>query len=175
MVLQRLSKIMAQRGLCSRREADEWIKAGLVMVNGNLADLKHSMFHPDVEITVAHRIQQQQKNYLNILLHKPVGIVSSQPVEGETPAIHLLTKENFWDPSVDIPCVPRYQPKLAVAGRLDKDSRGLLLFTQDGRIAKQVIGENSKLTKRYIVTVREPVTRSHIQALRSRKIMDGTY
>ncbi|MBI1760407.1 MAG: rRNA pseudouridine synthase [Acidobacteria bacterium] len=154
--LLRLSKLMAQRGLCSRREADSYIEQGLVKVNGVVVNQLGTKVAPDVRIELAARAVQQQRQLVTILLNKPIGVVSAQPEPGYTPAITLLTAVNQFinqsgagGPKLK----PEHLRGLAVAGRLDIDSQGLLLFTQDGRIAKLVIGAEGKLEKEYIVRV----------------------
>lgn len=143
---------MAQRGLCSRREADSYIEQGLVKVDGAIVSQLGTKVTPDVKIELAGRAVRQQEALITILLNKPIGYVSAQPEPGYLPAITLLTPENCFGERG-----PRLRPEhlrgLAVAGRLDIDSQGLLLFTQDGRIAKQIIGADSQLEKEYIVRV----------------------
>jgi 23S rRNA pseudouridine2604 synthase len=149
--LLRLSKLMAQRGLCSRREADSYIEQGLVKVDGVVVNQLGTKVAPEVRIELASRAVQQQRQLVTILLNKPVGYVSAQPEPGYTPAITLLTAANQFGPESKLK--PEHLRGLAVAGRLDIDSQGLLLFTQDGRIAKQIIGAESRLEKEYIVRV----------------------
>ena len=148
----RLSKLMAQRGLCSRREADSFIEQGLVKVNGVIINQLGTKVAPDVQIELLGRAVRQQQQLVTIILNKPVGYVSAQPEPGYTPAITLLTPANYFG---DRPqrLKPEQLKGLAVAGRLDIDSQGLLLFTQDGRIAKQIIGAEGKLEKEYLVRV----------------------
>src|SRR5215470_18479498 len=93
----RLSKLMAQRGVCSRREADNLIEQGLVSVNGVIVDRLGTKVAPDAEITLAPRAVKKQKELITILLNKPVGYVSAQPEPGYTPAIKLLTPANQFD------------------------------------------------------------------------------
>ncbi len=147
----RLSKLMAQRGLCSRREADVYIEQGLVKVDGAVVSQLGTKVAPDVRIELAARAVQQQRQLVTILLNKPIGIVSAQPESGYTPAITLLTPANQFGAGPILK--PEHLRGLAVAGRLDIDSQGLLLFTQDGRLAKLVIGAEGKLEKEYIVRV----------------------
>src|SRR6266542_3570423 len=127
----RLSKLMAQRGVCSRREADAFIEQGLVSVNGVIVDRLGAKVAPDAEITLAPRAVKKQKEFITILLNKPVGYVSAQPEPGYAPAIKLLTVANQFGKGNNR-LMPEHLKGLAVAGRLDIDSQGLLLFTQDG-------------------------------------------
>lgn len=147
----RLSKIMSERGLASRREADELISRGLVKVNGEVAQLGQR-FSPDVEIEILGKGRTHLEQKVTILLNKPVGYVSSQPEKGYKAAVELITPANR-DASETVDFSMRHLNGLAPAGRLDIDSQGLLVMTQDGVIAKQLIGENSDVEKEYIVRV----------------------
>ncbi|MGG1943280.1 pseudouridine synthase [Trinickia sp. NRRL B-1857] len=152
--LVRLSKRMSELGLCSRREADEWIENGWVRVDGERIDTLGSRVRPDQHIEVTRDAQAAQSRQVTILLHKPVGYVSGQAEDGYEPAITLITAANRWeDDRATTRFVPSQLRALAPAGRLDIDSTGLLVLTQDGRIAKQLIGENSSVEKEYLVRV----------------------
>lgn len=150
----RLSKLMSERGLCSRREADEYIAKGLVRVNGEIISELGTKVLPDVRITLESEALKQQKKLVTILLNKPIGYVSAQPEKGSgyEPAVRLITDRNQFGNQKRILQRGDLQG-LAVVGRLDIDSQGLLLFTQDGRLAKKIIGENSQIEKEYIVRV----------------------
>jgi len=149
----RLNKRMAELGLCSRREADAWIEQGWVRVNGQVASMGMQVTPAD-RITVDRAAEHQQAQQVTILLHKPVGYVSGQAEDGHAPAVTLVQARNHWrgDPSRT-----RFSPAqlrgLAPAGRLDIDSVGLLVLTQDGRVARQLIGEDSDVEKEYLVRV----------------------
>jgi len=149
----RLSKLMSERGLCSRREADEWISRGWVFVNGEQVKELGTKVFPDVKIEISEHAKREQARLVTVILNKPVGWVSAQPEKDYRPAIELLTVENY--ALTDIPRVknPRALDNLAVAGRLDIDSQGLLIFTQDGRLAKQLIQPDSDIEKEYLVRV----------------------
>lgn len=153
----RLNKRMADLGLCSRREADAWIERGWVKVNGQVAAMGVKVGPAD-RIEVDKRAQGQQEQRVTILLHKPVGYVSGQAEDGHQPAVTLVQPRNHWrgDGSRQ-----RFAPDqlrgLAPAGRLDIDSVGLLVLTQDGRVARQLIGEDSDIEKEYLVRVSWPM------------------
>jgi 23S rRNA pseudouridine2604 synthase len=150
---QRLSKVLAERGLASRREADEWIAAGWVKVDGELAVLGTRVL-PTQAIEIDPAAHTQQARRVTILLHKPVGYVSGQAEDGYEPASVLVTQANHWgeDPSRER-WHPGHARGLAPAGRLDIDSTGLLVLTQDGRVARHLIGEDSDVEKEYLVRV----------------------
>ena len=153
---QRLSKVLAERGIASRREADDWIDAGWVKVDGEMAVLGARVFpHQVIEIDEAAKTQQAHR--VTILLHKPIGYVSGQAEDGYEPAVVLVTQDNHWpeDPSRER-WHPGHARGIAPAGRLDIDSTGLLVLTQDGRIARHLIGEDSDVEKEYLVRVEYP-------------------
>ncbi|WP_427913851.1 pseudouridine synthase [Ramlibacter sp. MMS24-I3-19] len=149
----RLNKRMAELGLCSRREADDWIAKGWVRVNGAVATMGLQVT-PDARIEVDRRAQGQQQQQVTILLHKPVGYVSGQAEDGYQPAVTLVQERTHWNGDT---ARQRFSPQqlrgLAPAGRLDIDSTGLLVLTQDGRVARQLIGEDSGVEKEYLVRV----------------------
>jgi 23S rRNA pseudouridine2604 synthase len=153
LTLTRLNKRMAELGLCSRREADAWIEQGWVLVNGRPAEMGVKV-GPQDRVEIDPRAKGHQQTQVTILLHKPMGYVSGQAEDGHEPAITLIHGRNHWreDTSKN-----RIQPSqlrgLAPAGRLDIDSVGLLVLTQDGRVARQLIGEDSEMEKEYLVRV----------------------
>lgn len=149
----RLSKLMSERGICSRREADEYIAKGLVMVNGEVISELGTRVDRNVRITLAAEALKQQKSLVTIILNKPIGFVSAQPEKDYEPAIRLVTRDNYFGEDKPKISTAMYEG-LAVAGRLDIDSQGLLIFTQDGRMAKRIIGEDTDIEKEYIVRVR---------------------
>lgn len=147
----RLSKLMSERGLCSRREADEYIANGLVRVNGEIIKELGTKVLPDVRITLEAEAMRKQKNLVTIILNKPIGYVSGQPEPEYEPAIRLINDRNQF--GMQRALQHGDLKGIAVVGRLDIDSQGLLIFTQDGRLAKKIIGENSEVEKEYLVRV----------------------
>jgi 23S rRNA pseudouridine2604 synthase len=150
----RLSKRMSELGLSSRREADEWISKGWVRVDGKVVSELGSKVLPHQKITVERQAAAEQSKRVTVLLHKPVGYVSGQAEDGYKPAVVLVKPENRWgeDPSAEL-FHPTQLRSLVPAGRLDIDSTGLLVLTQDGRIAKQLIGQETSIEKEYLVRV----------------------
>lgn len=149
----RVSKLLAERGICSRREADAYIERGWVLVNGvRMAELG-ARVAPDAEITLAPQARSLQHQQVTILLNKPVGFVSGQPEPGYEPAVTLITAANQYAPDGGLRYKPMHMKGLAPAGRLDIDSTGMLVLTQNGRIARSLIGEDSKVEKEYLVRV----------------------
>jgi 23S rRNA pseudouridine2604 synthase len=169
--LVRLNKRMADLGLASRREADEWIARGWVRVNGQPAQMGQRVA-PQDDIQIDHAAQGQQARRVTVLLHKPVGYVSGQAEDGHQPAARLFEPRNHWRGDASrTRFTPAQRKGLAPAGRLDIDSTGLLVLTQDGRIARQLIGENSAIEKEYLVRVRlEGITRNVQAALPAQQL-----
>jgi 23S rRNA pseudouridine2604 synthase len=145
---------MSELGLCSRREADEWIARGWVRVDGKVVSELGSKVLPSQKVTVERQAAAEQSKRVTVLVNKPVGFVSGQAEDGYRPAVVLVKPENRWaeDPSTE-QFHPTQLRSLVPAGRLDIDSVGLLVLTQDGRIAKQLIGEGTSIEKEYLVRV----------------------
>ena len=161
----RLNKRMAELGLCSRREADDWIANGWVRVNGQVAGMGVKV-GPDDRIDVDPAARGQQANQVTILLNKPMGFVSGQAEDGHQPAATLFTAGNRWrDDNARFFFHPSQLRGLAPAGRLDIDSIGLLVLTQDGRVARQLIGEDSTMEKEYLVRVSLGDVTTNVQAV----------
>ena len=160
----RLNKRMAELGLCSRREADDWIARGWVRVDG-LPAVMGQPVAVNARIDVAREAEQQQRQQVTILINKPVGFVSGQAEDGHAPAVALVQPENRWRE-----CNSRMRwgfeqlRGLAPAGRLDIDSIGLLVLTQDGRVARQLNGEDSGMEKEYLVRVSYGAENVNVQA-----------
>lgn len=160
----RLNKRMADLGLASRREADEWIARGWVRVNGQPAALG-TRVGPHDRISVERAAGAQQARRVTILLHKPVGYVSGQAEDGHPPAATLVQARSRWvGDTAPLRFAPAQLRGLAPAGRLDIDSTGLLVLTQDGRVARQLIGADSTVDKEYLVRVRYGALTTNVQA-----------
>jgi 23S rRNA pseudouridine2604 synthase len=170
----RLSKRMGELGLCSRREADRWIENGWVKVDGKVINTLGVRVSPQAHIEIDRAARDHQSAQVTILLHKPVGYVSGQAEDGYEPAVVLIRPENHWSGD---PAPTRFQSGqlrgLAPAGRLDIDSTGLLVLTQDGRIAKQLIGENSSVEKEYLVRVEGKLSDDGMKRLQHGLTLDG--
>jgi 23S rRNA pseudouridine2604 synthase len=144
---------MAQLGLCSRREADDWTARGWVRVNGEIASVGLQVSDTD-RITIDRRAHGQQAAQVTILINKPIGYVSGQAEDGHLPAITLVNPQTQWPGDASgVKFQPAHRKGLAPAGRLDIDSVGLLVLTQDGRVARQLIGNDSRMKKEYLVRV----------------------
>jgi 23S rRNA pseudouridine2604 synthase len=170
----RLSKIMAERGLCSRREADHYIERGWVYVDGERVTTLGIKIAPDQAIRLDKKARSLQEQAVTVLLNKPIGYVSGQPEKNYPTAVSLIRKTNRYrkDRSRN-QFVLRQLRGLAPAGRLDIDSQGLLVLTQDGRIARQLIGENSGIEKEYLVRIQGTVDERGLKLLNHGLSLDG--
>ncbi len=165
---------MSEQGLCSRREADSYIERGLVKVDGvTISELGTKIF-PNQKITLERAAQAQQQARVTILLNKPVGYVSGQAEDGYQPAVTLINAASRYSgDSSQLRFSPVQLRGLAPAGRLDIDSQGLLVLTQDGRIAKQLIGEDSQVEKEYLVRVQGRLAENGLALLNHGLSLDG--
>jgi len=164
---QRVNRWLGQLGVVSRREAEAAIAEGRVSIDGAVVEDVGRKIAPGQTLTLT---TADTAPAMTIMIHKPVGIVSAQPEPGQVPAIRLLTAANLIG---DSPLIPDRDTRLAPLGRLDMDSRGLLLLSDDGVAAKAVIGPDSTLSKEYLVTVSGEVTPSRLARLREGLTLDG--
>lgn len=137
----RINKFISETGICSRREADEIIKSGRVTINGVIAELGSTAEHGDNVCIDGKPLGVKNKN-VYIALNKPVGITS-------TTERHI--KGNIVD-------FVNHKERIFPIGRLDKDSDGLILLTNDGDIVNKILRAENNHEKEYIVTVNKPVT-----------------
>ncbi|WP_459950942.1 pseudouridine synthase [Denitratisoma sp. agr-D3] len=164
---------MAERGLCSRREADGYIEQGLVFVDGKRITELGTRADPKAVITLDKGAKVQQGRRVTILLNKPIGYVSGQAEDGYQPAAVLIKPENQFGQDRDIRFSAAHLRGLAPAGRLDIDSTGLLVLTQDGRIARQLIGDDSEVEKEYLVRVEGKLVENGLKLLNHGLSLDG--
>ncbi|AAO34807.1 23S rRNA pseudouridine synthase F [Clostridium tetani] len=144
----RLNNFISSTGICSRREADELIKQKKVKVNGEIAPLGYIVNSKD-KIEVNGKLLQKKKNDIYIALNKPVGITC-------TTERHI--KGNIID-------FINHTERIFPIGRLDKDSEGLILLTNDGSIVNEILREENNHEKDYIVTVNKPITPAFINGM----------
>ncbi|MBK8525092.1 MAG: rRNA pseudouridine synthase [Betaproteobacteria bacterium] len=169
----RISKLMAERGLCSRREADTYIERGWVFVDGQRISELGTRALPEAKITLAPEARARQEERVTFLLNKPVGYVSGQPEPGFQPAVSLIGPDSQWRQGGGPAFKSAYLKGLAPAGRLDIDSTGLLVLTQDGRIARQLIGDDSTVEKEYLVRVEGELVENGLKLLNHGLSLDG--
>ncbi len=165
----RVNKWLAQAGVCSRREAEELIEAGAVLIDGERVSDVGRKISAGQTLVLNDRAELGLGAQVSVMIHKPVGVVSAQPDPGQTPAARLLTSER----QAGSGAVPSSRASLPPLGRLDQDSRGLLLLSEDGVLAKAIIGPESEIDKEYVVTVTGKVTRDRVQRLRHGLELDG--
>ena len=167
----RVSKLLADRGICSRREADHYIEKGWVKVDGQVVCLGAKATAKQV-ISLNKLAQQKQDMRVTIILNKPVGYVSHQADGNYKLATSLITPQRQFDRNKH-QFEPQHLRGLAPAGRLDIDSQGLLVLTQDGRIARQLIAEDSEVEKEYLVRVEGNLTDNGLRLLNYGLSLDG--
>ena len=158
--------------MCSRREADALIEKGWVFVDGQRVAELGTRIRPDAQISLAPEARARQARQVTILLNKPVGYVSGQPEPGFTPAVSLIGAENQFGAG-GLRFHAAQLKGLAPAGRLDIDSTGLLVLTQDGRIARQLIGDDSRVDKEYLVRVEGRLDAEGLRLLNHGLSLDG--
>ena len=167
---QRVNRWLAQNGVCSRREAEGLIARGLVSVDGERVDDPGRKIAAGQTLVLADDAQAELAGALTVVVHKPAGVVSAHPEPGQTEARRLLTGERLWGADGQAPPPDASLPPI---GRLDLDSRGLLLLSEDGVVAKAVIGPASVLEKTYLVRVAGEVTARKLGRLRHGLRLDG--
>ncbi|MEJ6791045.1 pseudouridine synthase [Brevundimonas sp. BR2-1] len=165
----RINKWLGQSGVCSRREADALIADGLVSVDGEVVTDAGRKLETGQTLTLNERATAALAEGVTIVMHKPMGYVSGQPEPDKIPAVRLITEAN----RVGEGAVPAEGASLPPIGRLDEDSRGLLLLSSDGVVAKAVIGPQSGLDKEYLVRVVGDITEKKLKILRHGLMLDG--
>ncbi len=166
---QRINKWLAQSGVCSRREAEDLIGRGMVSIDGERVEEPGRKIESGQTLTLSRAANARLDAKRTIMLNKPVGYVSGQPEAGQIPAIRLLTRNARIGPGSEVGKTDALPP----IGRLDQDSRGLLILSDDGRVAKSVIGPDAGLEKEYIVKVHGEITRAKLDLLSFGMELDG--
>ena len=169
---QRVNRWLAQAGVCSRREAETLIARGLVSIDGERVEDVGRKIAPGQTLDLADDAEAGAGGPATYVLHKPVGYVSAQPEPGQTPAARLLVRARLWTAAAAAE-PPARDASLAPAGRLDMDSRGLLILTADGVVAKAAIGPQSTLDKEYRVRVEGQLTARKVAQLHHGLELDG--
>ena len=167
---QRVNKWLAQSGVCSRREAEALIGKGLVFIDGQRVDDAGRKIEHGQTLVLNDSAQAILDTMLSVVFHKPIGIVSSLPQDDQVEAASLLTAQAQWDQGG---AVPGPGNNLAPLGRLDRDSRGLLVLSEDGVLAKALIGPESNIDKEYMVLLTGVITPRKLDLLRNGLELDG--
>tara|TARA_B100000780_G_scaffold258825_1_gene209390 strand:- start:90 stop:833 length:744 start_codon:yes stop_codon:yes gene_type:complete len=170
----RISKILSELGLCSRREADKYIEQGLVLLDDEVISELGTRAYRSQKVELMKKATIIQSSKATVILNKPVGYISHLDDDKEfIPASSLVIPDNFYI-NTDGGQSPRFNTTgLAPAGRLDIDSSGLLVLTQDGRIAKQIIGENAIIEKEYLVRIDGTLDNSAMDLLNHGLTLEG--
>ena len=145
-----LNKFIANTGQCSRREADQLIEQGRVTLNGKPAK-KGNRVHPGDEVILDGQRLGKKPKSVYIMLNKPAGITCTTDINDKDNIIKFIGHPH----------------RIFPIGRLDKDSTGLILLTNDGNIVNQILREENKHEKEYIVTVNKPVTPDFVETMKS--------
>ena len=154
----RLNKYISETGVCSRREADKWIEAGRVTLNGAPATLGHKVSQGD-EVRIDGNLVGAKKKAIYIALNKPVGVTCTTEAHIEDNIVQFVG----------------HSERIFPVGRLDKDSEGLILLTNDGDIVNEVLRSENEHEKEYVVSVNRPITDLSLKMLASGvKIMGVT-
>ncbi len=160
--------------MCSRREADRYIERGLVLVDGEVVSELGTKVSTDARIELAEAGRKRRDAQATFLINKPIGYVSGQPEDGYKAAVSLISERTRWkDDRAPRRFNPAHLRGLAPAGRLDIDSTGLLVLTQDGRVARRIIGEDSEVDKEYLVRVEGTLSKDGLKLLNHGMELDG--
>lgn len=149
----RINKYLALKNICSRREADELIKKGWVKINGLHAKIG-AQVNKDDKVTVSGT-----KKYFYYALNKPKGIITHSPQEGEKSIEETIQFPN----------------KVFPLGRLDKDSSGLIILTNDGRITDRLLNPKNEHEKEYIVKIDRPITEAFLEKMKKGIVLEDGY
>lgn len=160
-MLERLQKILSAQGIASRRKAEEYILAGLVKVNGKVAELGQKADPETDTIEVDGQVLRDRAEMLYYLLYKPVGVVTTNASTPAQKTVRDLLPKDL-------------QGKIVPVGRLDKDSEGLLLMTNDGVLAFRLTHPQFDHEKEYEVTVKDTITEGALDKLRKGVMIDGS-
>lgn len=155
----RINKYLKDLGIASRREADDLIKKGHITINGVRAKIGQQVLEAD-EVAVSNRALKHAEKRIYLVLNKPIGFVSHNPLSGQKEALELLPKN-------------LRSKKIAVLGRLDRASRGLMLFSNDGLIVDKLLNPRFRHEKEYIVRVDKPITNFFLKRMSEGVHMQG--
>ena len=154
---ERLQRVLAARGVASRRKSEELIREGRVTVNGKVVTELGTRVNPDASIKVDGKVVRKQA-YRYIVLNKPSGYITTRSDERDRRTVMELVPD---------------RPPLTPVGRLDRETEGLLLFTNDGEVANRVMHPRYQLTKEYVVTTPVKPPESVMHRVRDGVEIDG--
>lgn len=175
----RISKLFSEKQIASRRTTEQWVENKWISVDGEVLASPGQTIHPHSFILLSPKAQEAVSDQVTVILNKPPGFVSTFNDPKYAHALSLIQKKNFYKPkdperSHYSLSYKEFDPvKLGPAGRLDAPSRGLIIYTQDGTLAKRIIGEESTIDKEYIVKVKGSITEDKIKKLCFGLKLDG--
>lgn len=144
----RINKYLSEAGVCSRREADRQVEAGNVTVDGNVAEMGTKVFPGQQVLFLGNPVKKEEEMIL-LAFHKPMGIVCTAEKREKNNVVDFIG----------------YPKRIYPVGRLDKDSEGLLLLTNNGDIVNRIMRAGNMHEKEYLVTVNKTVTDSFLRGL----------
>lgn len=144
-----INKYISSSGYCSRREADKLIEQGRVMINENVALLTNKVMAGDIVTVDDEKLKKKKSQSIYIAFNKPVGITTTTDLKDKTNVISFIN----------------HPQRIFPIGRLDKDSEGLLLLTNDGDIVNKILREGNNHDKEYLVTVHKSITPEFISTM----------
>jgi len=144
---------------CSRREADEWIENGWVRVDGVVVTTLGTRVHPNAKVEIKEDASKHETESVTILLNKPLDEAPEPAEGGSEAAMRLIRPENRWDEDDSrLTFKATHLRGLAQTGKLDAESTGMLVFTQEGSVARRITGDDTRLEKEYMVRVEGELT-----------------
>lgn len=158
----RLSKVLAAAGVASRRACEELIFQGKVKVNGETVLVPQTLVNPETDtITVDNQPIKKKEDKVYYLLNKPAGYICSAKRSGQSKIVLDLFKEEG--------------SRLFTVGRLDKDTQGLLIVTNDGHFANQVIHPSANIQKEYLAKTDQEISHDHLIAISNGTLVEGAF
>ncbi len=154
---KRINKFLSESGFCSRREADRLVEKGQVFINGKKAEMGSKVL-PGNTVKVNGKVISNEVERVYIAFNKPVGVVSTTDKKEKHNIVNYIN----------------YPQRIFHIGRLDKDSQGLILLTNDGDIVNKILRAGNNHEKEYIVTVNKPITDDFVKKMSSGVPILGT-
>ncbi len=170
--LPRLSKVMSEQGLCSRREADEWIEQGWVSVNGKVVTVLGTRVAADARIEINPEASKHLAERVTILFHKAAGVEGLTEKNGRVIARTAVNAETQWDEDPSATTFQRgHLNRIVYAGSLDVKASGLVVFTQDDRVARRLIAND--VEEEFVVQVEGEMSNAAVKRLEQGLNLNG--
>jgi 23S rRNA pseudouridine2604 synthase len=172
--LPRLSKRISELGLCSRREADEWIENGWVRVDGVVVKTLGARVHPNAKIEVSDEAGKHETESVTLLYNAPLDMDFTPGDDSGAGPSSLIRRETRWaEDDSGVTFKASHLRRLALVGKLDAGSTGMVVFTQDGGTARRIAGDDAKLEKEYLVRVEGGLDEDGLKMLNHGLTLDG--